>query len=95
MVRTTILSAKTLFKPWLGKRRFRTRSGFDNYYGTSQAWVETELKAGRDVILEIDWQGAQQVRHPYPMPSAYLLRRPRLPPYTSAYSNAAKTAPKP
>lgn len=35
---------------------------FDNYYGTSQAWVEAELEAGRDVILEIDWQGAQQVR---------------------------------
>ncbi len=35
---------------------------FDNYYGTSQSWVESELEAGRDVILEIDWQGAQQVR---------------------------------
>lgn len=35
---------------------------FDNFYGTSQAWVEQELAAGRDVILEIDWQGAQQVR---------------------------------
>lgn len=35
---------------------------FDHYYGTSQAWVEAELEAGRDVILEIDWQGAQQVR---------------------------------
>lgn len=35
---------------------------FDNYYGTSQAWVESELQAGRDVILEIDWQGAKQVR---------------------------------
>jgi guanylate kinase len=35
---------------------------FDNYYGTSQIWVEQELDAGRDVILEIDWQGAQQIR---------------------------------
>ena len=31
---------------------------FDNYYGTSQRWVESEMEAGRDVILEIDWQGA-------------------------------------
>jgi len=35
---------------------------FGNYYGTSKAWVEQRLAAGRDVILEIDWQGAQQVR---------------------------------
>lgn len=39
---------------------------FDNYYGTSQAWVENELKEGRDVILEIDWQGAAQVRRLIP-----------------------------
>lgn len=35
---------------------------FDNWYGTSQQWVEDTLRAGIDVILEIDWQGAQQVR---------------------------------
>jgi guanylate kinase len=35
---------------------------FGNYYGTSQEWVEATLKTGTDVILEIDWQGAEQVR---------------------------------
>lgn len=35
---------------------------FDNYYGTSQSAVERQLNTGKDVILEIDWQGAQQVR---------------------------------
>lgn len=34
---------------------------FGNCYGTSQAWVEQALASGTDVILEIDWQGAQQV----------------------------------
>lgn len=34
---------------------------FGNYYGTSQDWVEKTLQAGCDVVLEIDWQGAQQV----------------------------------
>jgi guanylate kinase len=35
---------------------------FDNHYGTSRAFVESQLAQGRDVVLEIDWQGAQQVR---------------------------------
>ena len=33
-----------------------------NYYGSSKRWIAAELDAGRDVLLEIDWQGAQQVR---------------------------------
>ena len=33
-----------------------------NYYGSSKRWIASELAAGRDVLLEIDWQGAQQVR---------------------------------
>jgi guanylate kinase len=39
---------------------------FDNYYGTSQTYVQQQLDAGHDVILEIDWQGAQQVRRLMP-----------------------------
>lgn len=35
---------------------------FGNYYGTSQSSVQKQLETGVDVILEIDWQGAQQVR---------------------------------
>jgi guanylate kinase len=35
---------------------------FDNYYGTARSSVEQLLGEGYDVILEIDWQGAQQVR---------------------------------
>lgn len=35
---------------------------FGNWYGTSQKWVNDTLAAGRDVVLEIDWQGAEQVR---------------------------------
>lgn len=34
---------------------------FGNYYGTSQQWVEATLAQGTDVVLEIDWQGAEQV----------------------------------
>ena len=39
---------------------------FGNFYGTSRAAVEPLLAAGRDVLLEIDWQGARQVRRTYP-----------------------------
>ncbi|WP_372762524.1 guanylate kinase [Pseudoalteromonas sp.] len=35
---------------------------FDNYYGTSKQAIESQLDAGIDVFLDIDWQGAQQVR---------------------------------
>ena len=33
-----------------------------NHYGTSHAWIRAQRAAGRDILLEIDWQGAQQVR---------------------------------
>ncbi|MGD8309486.1 MAG: guanylate kinase [Chromatiales bacterium] len=39
---------------------------FDNHYGTSRADIEDRLARGRDVILEIDWQGARQVRERLP-----------------------------
>ena len=39
---------------------------FDNYYGTSRAQVEKLLDDGQDVLLEIDWQGAQQIRSALP-----------------------------
>lgn len=39
---------------------------FDNYYGTSRPAVQALIKAGEDVILEIDWQGARQAREQMP-----------------------------
>ena len=39
---------------------------FGNLYGTSRPWVEEQLAAGMDVILEIDWQGARQVKELLP-----------------------------
>ena len=39
---------------------------FGNYYGTAQATVKEQLAKGHDVLLEIDWQGAQQVRKLFP-----------------------------
>jgi len=39
---------------------------YGNLYGTSQTWISQENAKGRDVLLEIDWQGAAQVRRLFP-----------------------------
>lgn len=38
-----------------------------HFYGTSKPWIESQMLAGNDVMLEIDWQGAQQIRKLIPM----------------------------
>ncbi len=37
-----------------------------NHYGTSRVWMEERMRTGSDVLLEIDWQGARQVRGAFP-----------------------------
>ena len=49
---------------------------FDNLYGTSAVWVEEQLRRGHDVILEIDWQGAQQVKRLMPQAKAIFILPP-------------------
>ena len=49
---------------------------FGNLYGTSGIWVENQLKRGQDIILEIDWQGAQQVKHLLPQTRAIFILPP-------------------
>lgn len=51
---------------------------FGNLYGTSQKWVMETLKQGVDVILEIDWQGAQQVRRLMPETVSLFILPPSL-----------------
>lgn len=56
-----------VFEQMLGEGAFLEHAQvFGNFYGTSQQWVENTLASGMDVILEIDWQGAAQVRHLMP-----------------------------
>ena len=38
----------------------------DNYYGTPKAYVQERVNNGQDILLEIDWQGAIQVREQFP-----------------------------
>ena len=50
-----------------------------NYYGTSKQWIASEMAAGRDVLLEIDWQGAQQVRKVFPQAIGIFVLPPSMP----------------
>ena len=52
---------------------------FGNLYGTSRTWVEQQLANDHDVILEIDWQGAQIVRELMPQALSIFILPPSLP----------------
>lgn len=52
---------------------------FGNLYGTSRKWVEETLAKGLDVILEIDWQGAQQIHYLIPECTSIFILPPSLP----------------
>ncbi|HSS46225.1 MAG TPA: guanylate kinase [Burkholderiales bacterium] len=49
-----------------------------NFYGTSKNWVEDAMKGGGDLLLEIDWQGAQQVRRIFPQAVRIFILPPSL-----------------
>ncbi len=49
-----------------------------NLYGTSQAWIEAHRGQGHDIVLEIDWQGAQQVRRLIPAAIGIFILPPSL-----------------
>lgn len=51
---------------------------FGNYYGTSEQSVRTQLEAGVDVILEIDWQGALQVKKIFPQATMIFILPPSI-----------------
>jgi len=51
---------------------------FGSYYGTSSEWVREKLQSGNDVILEIDWQGAKQIRQLFPHTTSIFIVPPSL-----------------
>ncbi|MFB0987761.1 MAG: guanylate kinase [Gammaproteobacteria bacterium] len=57
---------------------FESALVYGNHYGTSQLWVNEQLEAGLDVILEIDWQGAVQVRNLDPKACTIFILPPSL-----------------
>ena len=63
---------------------------YGNLYGTSKHWIEATRAAGEDVLLEIDWQGARQVKRIFPDMSLSIFCRPPLMCCGNAWSNAVK-----
>jgi guanylate kinase len=56
-----------VFRDMLNRSDFlESAEVYGNYYGTSQPWIEDQIRAGNDLLLEIDWQGAAQVRKLFP-----------------------------
>jgi guanylate kinase len=50
-----------------------------NYYGTSRIVIEQQMRAGTDILLEIDWQGAQQVKKQFPQAVGIFILPPSIP----------------
>ena len=49
-----------------------------NYYGSSRLWLEGQMRSGRDMLLEIDWQGAAQVKRQFPSAVGIFIMPPSL-----------------
>ena len=59
--------SRPVFEAMIGRAEFlESAEVHGNLYGTSQAWIDEQLARDVDIVLEIDWQGAQQVRRLIP-----------------------------
>ena len=63
---------------------------YGHHYGTSHKWVQEQLTAQRDVILEIDWQGAAQVRNLMPEACSIFILPPSLETLTERLTERAQ-----
>jgi guanylate kinase len=67
------------FQQMLGEGEFlESAEVYGNYYGTSQTWINQVMQSGRDILLEIDWQGAAQVRRIFPAAIGVFILPPSL-----------------
>lgn len=65
------------FEAMIGRGEFLEHARvFDNYYGTARSAVEAQLARGEDVFLDIDWQGARQVREQLPQAQGIFILPP-------------------
>lgn len=59
--------SREMFVEMIGRGEFlESAEVYGNFYGTSQSWIAGEIAQGHDILLEIDWQGAAQVKKYFP-----------------------------
>lgn len=69
--------AETEFLAMLERAEFLEHARvFGNLYGTSSVWVQRQLQQGSDIILEIDWQGVQQIKRLLPQTRSIFILPP-------------------
>ncbi|HEX8956008.1 MAG TPA: guanylate kinase [Burkholderiaceae bacterium] len=66
---------------------------FGNYYGTSRLMIEEQMKSGTDVLLEIDWQGAHQVKKLFPKAIGIFILPPSIPALEERLKKRGQDAP--
>ncbi len=66
---------------------------YGNLYGTSQSWIRSKMDAGRDILLEIDWQGAQQVRQIFPHCASVFILPPSIETLENRLNGRGKDSP--
>ena len=66
---------------------------YGNYYGTSKRWIEDQLSGDHDVLLEIDWQGAAQLRRLFPILVGIFILPPSLAELRKRLESRGKDAP--
>lgn len=71
---------------------FESAEVYGNHYATSQSWVNQKLSEGIDVILEIDWQGASQIRNLDPTACSLFILPPSLESLTTRLRERAQDA---
>lgn len=65
-----------------------------NLYGTSRQWIDDQTAAGADIVLEVDWQGARQVRSLYPEAISIFIAPPSLQILKQRLQSRGKDSPK-
>lgn len=71
--------SREVFEQMLERGEFlESAEVYGNYYGTSQKWINQAISSGRDILLEIDSQGAQQVRRIFPKAVGVFILPPSL-----------------